>query len=204
MLKNFFVCAIDYNVERKRIPVSLQAKPDVICPSNLKFEMCVDQAMRESWCLHECMKIMHHLKYLTDVITTPTAFCKDGAAEYSKQVLEGNKWCSISTLFREHFTCGLSFQKEMETHTNFKSDETGKERCATMNAYNECFRKALEASECHPKSAITDTKQYLMELETRDIDYSCEEPGPVLNAGIISTRRSRSLAVERLSLRNDI
>lgn len=200
MLNNFFVCAINYNVERKRIPVSLQTKPDVICPSNLKFEMCVAQAMRESRCLHERMKIMHHLKYLTDVITTPTVFCKDGAAEYSKQVLEGNKRCTRSTLFREYFTCGLSFQKEMESHNNFKSDETGKERCATMNAYNECFRKALEASECHSKSAITDTMQYLMELETKDIDYSCEEPRPVLNAGIISTRCSKSLAVKNAFL----
>lgn len=200
MLNNFFVCAINYNVERKRIPVSLQTKPDVICPSNLKFEMCVAQAMRESRCLHERMKIMHHLKYLTDVITTPTVFCKDGAAEYSKQVLEGNKRCTRSTLFREYFACGLSFQKEMESHNNFKSDETGKERCATMNAYNECFRKALEASECHSKSAITDTMQYLMELETRDIDYSCEEPRPVLNAGIISTRCSKSLAVKNAFL----
>ncbi|XP_075733411.1 uncharacterized protein LOC142775662 [Rhipicephalus microplus] len=200
MLNNFFVCAINYNVERKRIPVSLQTKPDVVCPSNLKFEMCVAQAMRESRCLHERMKIMHHLKYLTDVITTPTVFCKDGAAEYSKQVLEGNKRCSRTTLFREYFTCGLSFQKELETHNNFKGDEAGKERCATMNAYNECFRKALEASECHSKSAITDTMQYLMELETRDIDYSCEEPRPVLNAGIISTRCSKSLAVKNAFL----
>ncbi|KAH7980856.1 hypothetical protein HPB49_019718 [Dermacentor silvarum] len=162
--------------------------------------MCVAQAMRESRCLHERMNIMHHLKYLTDVITTPTVFCKDGAAEYSKQVLEGNKRCSRSTLFREYFTCGLSFQKELEAHNNFKGDETGKERCTTMNSYNECFRKALEASECHSKSAITDTMQYLMELETRDIDYSCEEPRPVLNAGIISTRCSKSLAVKNAFL----
>ncbi|KAK8786702.1 hypothetical protein V5799_023521 [Amblyomma americanum] len=151
------------------------------------------------------MKIMHHLKYLTDVITTPTVFCKEGAAEYAKQVLDGNRRCSRTTLFREYFTCGLSFQKELETHNNFQTEESGKERCATMNAYNECFRKAVEASECHSKSAITDTMQYLMELETKDIDYSCEEPRPVLStsayyAGIISTRCAKSLAVKNAFL----
>ncbi|KAH9362346.1 hypothetical protein HPB48_017998 [Haemaphysalis longicornis] len=174
MLNNFFVCAINYNVERKRIPVSLQTKPDVVCPSNLKFEMCVAQAMRESRCLHERMKIMHHLKYLTDVITTPTVFCKDGAAEYAKQALGGNKRCAKMTLFREYFT--------------------------TLNSYNECFRKAVDASECHSKSAMTDTMQYLMELETKDIDYKCEEPRPVFDAGIISTRCSKSLAVKNAFL----
>lgn len=200
MLNNFFVCAINYNVERKRIPVSLQTKPDVVCPSNLKFEMCVAQAMRESRCLHERMKIMHHLKYLTDVITTPTVFCKDGAAEYAKQALGGNKRCAKMTLFREYFTCGLSFQKEVESNNFFQNEETEKKRCATLNSYNECFRKAVDASECHSKSAMTDTMQYLMELETKDIDYKCEEPRPVFDAGIISTRCSKSLAVKNAFL----
>lgn len=200
MLNNFFVCAINYNVERKHIPSSLQSKPDVVCPSNLKFEMCVAQAMRESRCLHERMKIMHHLKYLTDVITTPTVFCKENGAEYAKQVLESGRKCAKMTLFKEYFTCGLSFQKDVERSKNFANDETGKKRCSSLSAYNECFLKAVETSECHSKSAITDTMQYLMELETKDIDYSCDNRRPVLNAGIISTRCSKSLAVKNAFL----
>ncbi|EEC08435.1 hypothetical protein IscW_ISCW005684 [Ixodes scapularis] len=32
MLNNFFICAINYNVERKGIPLSLQIKPEAVCP----------------------------------------------------------------------------------------------------------------------------------------------------------------------------
>ncbi|CAN7991693.1 unnamed protein product [Ixodes hexagonus] len=197
MLNNFFICAINYNVERKGIPVALQTKSEAVCPSNLKFEMCVAQAMRETSCLHERMKIMNHLKYLTDVITTPRVACNENnGAEYSRQVKQRDQHCAKMVLYKEYFTCGLSFQKELEMNKNFERDETGKERCATMNSYNECFRRAVDASECHSKSAVTDTMLYLMELETKGIDYNCEEPRPVLDAGIISTRCSKSLAVK--------
>ncbi|XP_040069217.1 uncharacterized protein LOC8050598 [Ixodes scapularis] len=196
MLNNFFICAINYNVERKGIPLSLQIKPEAVCPSNQKFEMCVAQAMRESSCLHERMKIMHHLKYLTDVITMPRVTCNENNGEYSRQIQQRDKRCAKTVLYKEYFTCGLSFQKELEMHNNFVRDDTGKERCTTMNSYNECFRRAVDTSECHSKSAVTDTMLYLMELETKGIDYNCEEPRPVLDAGIISTRCSKNLAVK--------
>ncbi|KAH6948194.1 hypothetical protein HPB50_023156 [Hyalomma asiaticum] len=149
MLNNFFVCAINYNVERKRIPVSLQTKPDVICPSNLKFEMCVAQAMRESRCLHERMKIMHHLKYLTDVITTPTVFCKDGADSFRMSFVQmkGQENCVRQRVLKKMFVCGLSFSNlfdEMEP----RSERGNPVKCKLLIDYEQCIAKASRGTGC--------------------------------------------------------
>ncbi|XP_064467149.1 uncharacterized protein LOC135378162 [Ornithodoros turicata] len=200
MLINYFVCAINYNVDRKRIPENLTLKPNALCHTNLKFEKCVARAMRETRCLQERMSIMHHLKYLTDVITMPVVSCRENAAEYAKQVLARNRNCAKKTLFKHYFSCGLNFQKELEVNDNFNADATSDRRCKLLSDYHACYRKAVEQSECHSKSAITDTIQYLMEMETKDIDYKCEDQRPVYNSGIISPKCVKTVAVKNAFL----
>ncbi|KAH7982942.1 hypothetical protein HPB52_008326 [Rhipicephalus sanguineus] len=74
---------MENGIRSEDLTTKTQTKIDP-CTSNLKFEMCVAQAMRESRCLHERMKIMHHLKYLeemnscVDVVKKSTGCDRDG------------------------------------------------------------------------------------------------------------------------------
>ncbi|XP_064474166.1 uncharacterized protein LOC135388513 isoform X2 [Ornithodoros turicata] len=199
MLNDFFICAMNYHVSRKLI--ENEANPDALCQTTGKLEKCVTKSMKNTGCLHEESRIMHHLKYITDLITEPSSACTQGQATLSQQsFLSNDTKCWKNDLFKRYFECGFTFQKglEFDDIPSFRSD--GDRRCMMVADYNACYHKAVGEAGCLSKSSLTDTMEYIMELGTKDAGYKCLKQPVTYNSGLINVKCAKSVAVKNVFL----
>ncbi|XP_064477747.1 uncharacterized protein LOC135391425 [Ornithodoros turicata] len=199
VLINFFTCTISYHIDTKLISEKGHATSEVTCPSAQKFHRCVASAMNDVRCLEENKDIKRHMRHLGDVLTRSVGSCKERSGYYQETPRE-RMTCTRTLLFKNYFQCGLVFERNFEVHANILARSGEDRRCRVLNEYNACHKKAVNESGCLWKSSVLDTVQYLMEMQTKDIDLNCEATSPVYDSGVMAVKCIKNIAIKNTFL----